>query len=236
MNETDESTFDSAPPQFGLIDLVDAFTAFRHEFRSQVKESRTTNEKLREVSRQIAEVIHGLQRPASEASDQVDASARFVMTLIEFDIQWTRAVDAAVRNDQHLQKQQELSARAFTDAVAGLSSWQRWLAGPLIRRYRNAPPVIDQESSAMTEGLVILLSRLRQVLTEYQIERIDTLGQPFDAELMRSIGTMESASVPAGHVAQQLAPAYRRLGKVIRYADVRVVSLLHKGIEDHEFS
>jgi molecular chaperone GrpE len=224
MNETDESTFDSAPPQFGLIDLVDAFTAFRHEVRSQVKESRTTNESLQGVSGQIAEVLNALQRPASKSSDQVDASARFAMTLIEFDIQWTRAVDAAVRNDQHLQQQQELSGRAFTDAVAGLSAWQRWLAGPLIRHYQNGPPIIDQDSSAMTEGLIILLSRLRQVLTEYQIERIDTLGQPFDAELMRSIGTVENASVPAGHVAQQLAPAYRRQGKVIRYADVRVVS------------
>ncbi len=77
MNETDESTLDSAPPQFGMIDLVDAFTAFRHEFRSQVKESRTTNDALQEFSRQITEVISGLQRSASTTGDQVDAAAQF---------------------------------------------------------------------------------------------------------------------------------------------------------------
>jgi len=224
MNEADEATFDSAPPQFGLIDLVDEFTAFRHEFRSQVKESRSTNDVLQDVSQQIAEVISGLQRQASKPSDPADTPAQFTMTLIEFDVQWTRAVDAAVRNDEHLQTQQESVGRAFIDAVAGLSPWQRWWARPLIRRYQNGRSNIDQDSSAMTEGLVILLTRLRQVLTEYQIERVDTLGQPFDAELMRSIGIVESVAFPAGHVGQQLAPAYRRHGKIIRYADVRVVS------------
>jgi hypothetical protein len=229
MNETDESTLDSAAPQFGLIDLVDAFTAFRHEFRTQVKESRTTNETLQELTRQVTEVVSGLQRVATERVEAdppatVDATTPLVMTLIDFDIQWTRAVDAAIRYEQHLQNRQESSTQTFADAVAGLSPWQRWLAKPLIRRYQAAVPASEQKSSAMTDGLAILLSRLRQVLADYQIERIDTLGQPFDAELMRSIGSVEDAEVPAGHVAQQIAPAYRSLGKVIRYADVRVAS------------
>lgn len=230
MNETEESILDSAAPQFGLIDLVDAFTAFRHEFRTQVKESRTTNDVMQELSRQVTDVVDGLQQAAAksvaqdEARARVDATAPFAMTLIEFDIQWTRAVDAAIRNDQHVQKRQELPTQAFADAVAGLSKWQRWLAKPLIQRYQTTTPASDQSSSAMTDGLVILLSRLRQVLTEYQIERIDTLGQPFDAELMRSIGSVQDPTVPIGNVAQQLAPAYRRHGKVIRYADVRVAS------------
>jgi len=229
MNETDESPHDSAAPQFGLIDLVDAFTAFRHEFRTQVKESRTTNETLQDLTRQVTEVVSGLRRVANERVETevpatADATAPLAMTLIDFDIQWTRAIDAAIRYEQHLQKRQELSTQTFADAVAGLSTWQRWLAKPLVRRYQAAVPASEPNSTAMTDGLVILLSRLRQVLADYQIERIDTLGQPFDAELMRSIGSVEDSSVPAGHVAQQIAPAYRGLGKVIRYADVRVAS------------
>jgi molecular chaperone GrpE len=229
MNETDESTLDAATPQFGLIDLVDAFTAFRHDFRTQVKESRATNEALQELSRQVTEVVGGLQQVAAGRVEDnvpasVDTTAQVAMTLIDFDIQWTRAVDAAVRYGQHIQKRQELPAQTFADAVAGLSTWQRWLAKPLIKRYQAIVPTTDENASAMTDGLVILLSRLRQVLTDYQIERIDTLGQPFDAELMRSIGSVDDATVPAGHVAQQIAPGYRRHGKVIRYADVRVAS------------
>ena len=74
----------------------------------------------------------------------------------------------------------------------------------------------------MTEGLTILLSRLRQLMDDQRIERIEVLGKPFDGEIMRSIGTQKDSTVAVGFVAQQLSPAYRYGGEVIRFADVRV--------------
>jgi molecular chaperone GrpE (heat shock protein) len=39
---------------------------------------------------------------------------------------------------------------------------------------------------------------------------------------MRAIGAVESVDCPSGHVVEQLAPAYRWQGRLLRFADVRV--------------
>ncbi|MCP4512080.1 MAG: nucleotide exchange factor GrpE [Fuerstiella sp.] len=59
-------------------------------------------------------------------------------------------------------------------------------------------------------------------MDENEIERLDTLSLPFDAEVMNSIGTIESADLPPGHVGQQLSPGYRWRGNLLRFADVRI--------------
>ncbi len=55
-------------PKFGLIDMVDAFTAFRHEYRTQAKESRVTAELLQTVSQQLAELTTSLRSPSPQLS------------------------------------------------------------------------------------------------------------------------------------------------------------------------
>jgi molecular chaperone GrpE len=60
------------------------------------------------------------------------------------------------------------------------------------------------------------------MMHEQGIERVDVQGKPFDADTMHAIGTVESADCPSGHVAEQLSPAYRWQGKLLRFADVRI--------------
>ncbi len=69
-----------------------------------------------------------------------------------------------------------------------------------------------------------MLARLRRMIQDQAIERLDVLGRPFDAELMRAVGSIASTDCPAGHVAEQFSPAYRWQGQLLRFADVRVAS------------
>lgn len=233
MHDTEEDTpAKSDIPQFGLIDLVDAFTAFRHEYRTQAKESRVTAELLQVVSRQLEQISSGLQSPASPIAPTNFASSgegdqtQFCNSLIQFDIQWTRALEVVQRSEPLMEQQMQASSQLFETAVASLSPFRRWLAGPLIRNFRQSQASLPKAASvsAMTEGLNMVLAKLRQVLDEYEIQRIDTQGQPFDGQLMRSISSVVEPSVPRGHVAQQLSPAYVRRGQVLKYADVRVAT------------
>lgn len=219
-----------SPPQFGLIDLVDSFTAFRHEYRSQSRESRVTRDTLEELVQRIEKVSEGLARQITQSQpplvNQQAASAvsePWAMLLIEFDIQWTRAVEASVRNSDFLRKQREQADREIGHAIASLSGFRRWLSAPLIKRLRQLRSD-HLTSEAMNDGLAILLSRLRQVLSEYQVERRDALGQPFDGTWMRSIGTLVDPLQPPGHVAQQISPAYFYESQIVKFADVRVAS------------
>jgi molecular chaperone GrpE (heat shock protein) len=59
-------------------------------------------------------------------------------------------------------------------------------------------------------------------MNDRDIDRLDTEGSEFDANTMRAIGAVESVDCPSGHVVEQLAPAYRWQGRLLRFADVRV--------------
>ncbi len=239
---TEHSTQES-PPQFGMIDLVDAFTAFRHEYRNQSRESRTIQDSLRNLTERIESVADGIEEHAAQLKNQTppnpagsfassasstssappEPARQWTQTLIEFDTQWTRAIEAAVRHDEFLRKQNSDFGEQFETAVASLSWFRRRLIAPFLNQLRQIlPPASD--ASAITDGLTILLGRLRQVLTENQIERREAIGLPFDGEWMRSIGTINDPQTPSGHVAQELSPAYFSQGIVIKFADVRVAS------------
>ncbi len=231
MNDFDEVTQEASPPKFGLVDLVDAFTAFRHEYRSQVRQSRAATETLEAVAQQIERFSARLESHATESQDNAapqgnadDSQTRLPLLLIDFDIQWTRAMEATIRHDDLLRSQHDAEAAEFQAAVAALSPLRRWMARPLIRRLEANRSAQQRPASAIGDGLTILLTRLRQLLDDNRIQRIETQGQPFDSSLMRSIGTVVDSSVPAGCVAQQFTPAYRWDGEVLKFADVRVAA------------
>lgn len=101
----------------------------------------------------------------------------------------------------------------------------RWFARPLMGflAEQRAARLSAAKHSA-TEGLEIVLAKLRRMMREQGIERVDVLGEPFDADSMHAIGIMTAADCPPGHVAEQLSPAYRWQGQCLRFADVRVAS------------
>ena len=45
-------------------------------------------------------------------------------------------------------------------------------------------------------------------MKESHIERVDTQGQPFDANIMNAIGTVKSSDHPAGYVVEQFSPGF----------------------------
>jgi|GEM_PF-2320561 hypothetical protein len=224
----DAAADESVTPKFGLIDLIDAFTALRHEYRSQVKESR----QLLEMFQQLSGILEGITkstkleaRPAGAATEHVAGDAlRWIKLLIEFDIQWTRAIEVVSRQEDAAQKETQQMRLITQQVIASLTPWQRWWASPLSAKLLDRVQTLEPTKTGYAEGLLILLSRLRNTLSELRVERIETLGTQFDGELMRSIGTMTNSQYPAGYVAEQFSPAYRWGGVVVKFADVRVAA------------
>lgn len=215
-----------AEPQFGLIDVIDAFTALRHEYRSQVKETRTLSERLDGSIQTIIELETKLSELAKNTTtgnpgdiDSTDPSAK---TLIELDIQLSRAVEAAVTENQLQKTKQQERQKALSQTIANQSLLSRLFARSMINAIATYQTSDQETTSTVADGLSILLTKLRQTLREQGIERVDTYGKPFDGETMNSIGLLASETIPPGHVAQQISAAYSRNKKIIRYAEVRV--------------
>ncbi len=78
------------------------------------------------------------------------------------------------------------------------------------------------DTSAARQGLNLILARVHRLMKQSGLERLDVVGQPFDAELMFAIDTVASSTVPHAHVAEQLRPAYLWQGKLLRTAEVRL--------------
>ncbi len=211
-------------PQFGAVDIVEAFTAMRHEWRGQSKESRGIAEQIQAAVAAIQDLEAKLLDRVPESSDQAgEASKQLAQLIAESDHQFTRAVRAIEQAETNRRLCDEAESHAVKQSISSLSALARWLARPLLKLLEEQHRAREQtqESSAI-EGLNLVLARLRRSMKDLDIQRVDTEGQPFDGNTMNAIGTMDSSEHPSGHVAEQISPCYRWQGQVLRFADVRV--------------
>jgi molecular chaperone GrpE len=213
-------------PQFGAIDIVEAFTAMRHEWRSQTKESRAVVEQIQSAVTNIQSLESKLRASVTERrSDGSTDLKPLVLLIVETDHQLSRAVAAIAQWEATRQTRAAADAVAIEQCVAAMNKVARWFARPLLTllaAQRSAVAPIGEHPAL--EGLNMVLGRLRRMMREQGIERLDVQGQPFDANTMCAIGAMPSTDCPAGHVAEQLSPVYVWQGKLLRFADVRVAS------------
>ena len=219
----DDASAPEPPPEFGLIDVIEAFTAMRHEWRGQTKESRALAESIRDAATNIQDLETKLLARIEERTG--DEAERLVEVVADVDHQLTRALEAAEQSDAHRRRRKQAAAREMEEFFAGMSPLARWFARPL---YTFVSQQIAAEQTAATspavEGLNLVLARLRRTMQELQIERLDAVGRAFDGTTMNAIGAVESHDYPSGHVAEQLSPGYCWRGRVLRFADVRVAS------------
>ena len=71
-------------------------------------------------------------------------------------------------------------------------------------------------------GFKMIYSNLSNTLQSYQVEAIDCLNQPFDANSMEAVMVEENSDVEPNTVIQVLQKGYTYKGKVIRHAMVKV--------------
>ena len=221
---SEETTAEAdAPPEFGLVDVIEAFTAMRHEWRGQTKESRALAEAVQAAVTNIQELEAKLL--AQTAAGSADESRRLVELIVDTDNHLTRALDATTQSEANRRLRDAADAQAMRQYFNGMHGIARWFARPLLT-------FVEEQHQAKTQtaehpavaGLNLVLATLRRMMKEHQIIRIDTLGQVFDAELMNAVGTVAAQDCPSGHVAEQLSPGYRWRGRLLRFADVRVAS------------
>jgi molecular chaperone GrpE len=75
---------------------------------------------------------------------------------------------------------------------------------------------------ALKTGVEMIYSQLRTVLGEAGLEEIDAPGKPFDPNWHEAVAQQESATVPEGHVLQQVRKGYKLNDRLLRPASVIV--------------
>lgn len=223
-----------AEPQFGLVDVIEAFTAMRQEWRTQSRETRELSQSLETTTTVIADLEKRLfaaagkiQEAATEATSD-DASRRLAETIAEMDLHVVRAIRAVTRSSNTTSSFDASTLHSdLARDMQSLGAIGRWFARPLLRKFEstikhwsNAQAAARRDDPVFL-GLEMLVDRVERLMTDQHISRIETVGLLFDGETMNALEAID-AGQPNGTVVEQLSPAYVWRGRVLKYAQVRI--------------
>jgi molecular chaperone GrpE len=218
----------NAPPQdFGIIDLVEEFTALRQELKLQTKSGRTLVEQTEttvSALRQAVEQFRAVEPKVSQAA--WTAGKTLAEALADLD----EALDRGHREiDRARSRIASEPIRALEAALTDLFRRRSWIRRRLLRYYhRDVLDVVgraglarDDLFDSLLEGYGLIQKRLRRVLTAEQIERIPCEGAPVNPDLMNVIDVVDDPRYRPGTVVKELRRGYTWKGRLIRYAEVQ---------------
>ena len=78
--------------------------------------------------------------------------------------------------------------------------------------------------AALVEGNLLARERLDDLLRRLDVQEIPCLGQPFDPTLMQAAEVVHTTTASPGTVLDVFRPGYISNGRVLRFAEVRVVA------------
>jgi molecular chaperone GrpE len=78
--------------------------------------------------------------------------------------------------------------------------------------------------AALVEGATLASERLDDTLRRFDVQEIACHGEPFDPALMRAVEVVETTAAPPGTVVEVFRPGYASDGRVLRFAEVKVVA------------
>jgi len=82
------------------------------------------------------------------------------------------------------------------------------------------------DAKALADGIGMVMRQFVDTLGKIGIERIQSLGQPFDPAVHEAVQHLETKEHPPGSVAQELQAGYRTADRVLRPAMVVVAKSL----------
>ncbi len=226
--EEPQPAAEAPSPPVGLLQLIEAFTALRHELKLQTKSARGLEESLQTALGGLdraMEQFRGVQPQETAAAER--AARPLVEALIELDEALRRGEKAIAATQRRLlEETPQRLAEGLQQRFAQLSSWQRWRGrrwqAEVLQRCRQLvaetqTPVL----SSLGEGYQLICARLQRMLSEQRIERLPCLGRRVDPSQMKVIELVDAPDAAPETVVDELRPGYLWRGQVVRYAEVR---------------
>jgi len=210
----------------GAVDIVEAFTALRHEIKLQVRGGRELQQSFQESLLRLEQKLTAPPINATPSSE----SRKMAEAIADIEESLQRAIESIVPKAVVVREENNVLNQC--DAVLSKAPWiARAFAGRWIAQLRSTlvdsmeaskPAAAVQDASY--KGLELLLARVHRLMKQFEIERVNVLHQAFDAETMNAVDMIHAPSVPSAHVAQQLRPLYLWRNVTLRCAEVRIAT------------
>jgi molecular chaperone GrpE len=224
-----------ARPEFGLVQLVEEFTALRHELKLQTKSGRGLIDQAESTVAALRQAIEQFRSVEPKEAQAAWAAGRPIAEALgDLDEALARGRREIERISRRLG---EDSVVALADAVDERFRRQSWLRRLLTADFhrqvqnvvRNAAWLRRDLLDALLEGYHLIHARLARVMAAEQIARIPTEGRPVDPERMIVLEVVDDPDRPSGTVSKELRSGYTWRGRLLRYAEVQAVAAAGRG-------
>lgn len=225
------------PPAFDLNLVVAQFSALRHDVNLQTKATRAVAEQTAEVLKHVAqpadpdEAVRPLVKAIIDIADALGtAIARIekARETLEPLLEELAAAELPPLPESQESARPGFFARMFAAPPATDLDWRTWAdqtcqlneekAAAASKAVDTLRPVI----AGVSDGYAMSLRRVERVLPTFGVDAIESLGQPFDPELMEAVEMTASPDTAPGTVVEEVRRGYRWKGKLFRFAQVKV--------------
>ncbi len=222
-------------PEFGLVDLVEEFTALRHELKLQTKSGRGLIDQAESTVAALRQAIdHFRSVEPRETQAAWSAGKPIAEALGDLDEALTRGRREIERINRRLGEDSTLALADAVDERFRRQSWlRRLLTADFHRQVQNvvrgAGWLRRDLLDALLEGYNLIHARLARVMAVEQVERIACEGRPVDPERMIVLEVVDDPDQPPGTVLKELRSGYTWRGRLLRYAEVQAASAASGG-------
>lgn len=213
--------------EVGLVQIVEEFTALRHELKLQTKSGRGL---IDQVEATVAAMKRAIEQFRSVEPKEAQAAWSAGKAIAEALGDLDEALARGRREIERIRHRLEADATlALADAIDERFRRQSWLRRLLTADYHRQVRNVVQGGGwlrrdlldALLEGYGLIQSRLARVMAAEQVERIACEDRPVDPERMVVIEVVDDPERPPGTVVKELRRGYTWKGRLLRYAEVQ---------------
>ncbi len=228
-------------PEVGFLQLVETLTAVRQEVKLQTKSQRGLQDAAEAALGGLQEAIRRFESVrAKEDEAALRAALPLVEAIVGLDEAMLRGMEAFQATHRQLTATAPEQLGSELDAEFRRQSWwRRWLARRWHGRVRQRAceeigRMIGDDFAQIMQGYSLIRSRLGRALSEQGIVRIETAGRRVDPSTMTVVALVSLPDSEPETVVEEVRPGYRWNGRVIRFAEVRVVASRTDGTSTNE--
>ncbi|MHB8865690.1 MAG: nucleotide exchange factor GrpE [Pirellulaceae bacterium] len=217
-------------PETGLLPLVEAVTAMRHELKLQTRNGRLLEESVQAARQNLDAAMRQFQSvQAREEESARRAALPLVETLAGLDESLWRGAKAFEVTYRQMTETAPRRLREILDQeYRRVPWWRRWLIGRWHARVREQGAAemtraTSEEFARLMEGYQLIQDRLQQELQKHGVTRVATVGRRVDPTCMMVVQIADDQAGPPETVVAELRPGYVWQGTVIRCAEVCAV-------------
>ncbi len=217
----------------GLYQLVEQFTAQRHDMKLLTKAIRGTEERNEATLLSLQAVIEQFRSVESNEAQAADKAARpLAEVLIDLDESLARCRSVIEQAKRRVLEDVDAELKQGRDRLDELFRAQSWWRRRLCRPWHEAARKLYSVHAldtyrnifdSLLEGYDLIEKRLHRSMQERSIVRMQCLGERADPDRMTVIEVVSDPSRRPGTVIEELRPGYCWDGRVLRFAEVKAV-------------